>query len=89
MTFLNAPYQKHLEIVLDSKLNFNDHVDQKIKSWNRTIGLIRRLSITLPGNALLTIYQPFRRPHLDYGDILYDKQTKQGKFSEQIRKSSV
>ena len=32
MTFLNAPYQKHLEIVLDSKLNFNDHVDQKIKS---------------------------------------------------------
>ena len=37
------------------------------------IGLIRRLSINLPRNALLTIYKSFVRPHLDYGDILYDK----------------
>ena len=27
-------HQKHLEIVLDSKLNFNAHVDQKIKKCN-------------------------------------------------------
>ena len=37
------------------------------------IGLIRRLSISLPRNALLTIYKSFVRPLLDYGDILYDK----------------
>ena len=37
------------------------------------IGLIRRLSVNLPRNALLTIYKSFIRPHLDYGDILYDK----------------
>ena len=37
------------------------------------IGLIRRLSVNLPRNALLTIYKSFVRPHLDYGDILYDK----------------
>ena len=35
--------------------------------------LIRRLSVNLPRNALLTIYKSFVRPHLDYGDILYDK----------------
>ena len=68
-----CPHQKHLGIVLDSKLNFNAHVDQKIKKCNRIIGLIRRLSVTLPRNALLTIYKTFVRPHLDYGDILYDK----------------
>ena len=68
-----CPHQKHLGIVLDSKLNFNAHVDQKIKKYNRMIGLIRRLSINLPRNALLTIYKSFVRPHLDYGDILYDK----------------
>ena len=67
------PPSKHLGIVLDSKLNFNAHVDQKIKKCNRMIGLIRRLSINLPRNALLTIYKYFVRPHLDYGDILYDK----------------
>ena len=37
------------------------------------IGLIRRLLLNLPRNALLTIYKSFIRPHLDYGDILYDK----------------
>ena len=68
-----CPHQRHLGIVLDSKLNFNAHVDQKIKKCNRIIGLIRRLSINLPRNALLIIYKSFVRPHLDYGDILYDK----------------
>ena len=68
-----CPHQKPLGIVLDSKLNFNAHADQKIKKCDRLIGLIRRLSISLPRNALLTIYKSFVRPHLDYGDILYDK----------------
>ena len=61
-----CPHQKHLGIALDSKLNFNAHVDQKIKKCNRIIGLIRRLSINLTRNALLTIYKSFVRPYLDY-----------------------
>ena len=66
------PHQKHLGIVLNSKLNFNAYIDQKIKKCNKIIGVIRRLSITLPRNALLTIYKSFVRPHLNYGGILYD-----------------
>ena len=66
-------HQKHLGVALDSNLNFNTHIDQKIKKCNKMIGLIRRLSVNLPRNALLTIYKSFIRPHLDYGDILYDK----------------
>ena len=66
-------YQKHLGIVLDSKLNFNTHIDQKIKKCNKLIGLMKRLSVNLPRSALLTIYKSFIRPHLEYGDILYDK----------------
>ena len=50
-----CPHQKHLGSVLDSKHNFNAHVDQKIKKCNRIIGLIRRLLINLPRNALLTV----------------------------------
>ena len=42
-----CPHQKYLGIVLDSKLNFNAHVDQKIKKFNTIKGLIRRLSISL------------------------------------------
>ena len=48
-------------------------IKKKIKKCNRIIGLIRRLLVTLPRNALLTIYKSFVRPHLDYDDILYDK----------------
>ena len=36
------------------------------------IGIIKKLSKTLPQHALLTIYKSFVRPHFDYGDIIYD-----------------
>ena len=49
------------------------------------IALIRRLSVNLPRNALLTIYKSFIRPHLDYGDILYDK-TSNDNFQSKIEK---
>ena len=64
--------QKHLGLTLDSNLNFNEHIEEKINKCNKIIGLIKRLSVTLPRKALLTIYKSFVRPHLDYADILYD-----------------
>ena len=80
------PHQKHLGIVLDSTLNFNAHLDQKNKKCNRVIVLIRRLSISIPRNALLTIYKSFVRPHLDYGDILYDKPNNEN-FQNKLEKA--
>ena len=80
------PHQNHLGIVLDSKLNFNAPVDQKIKNCNRIIGLIRRLSITLPRNDLLTICKSFVRPYLDYGGILYDEPNNEN-FQNKLEKA--
>ena len=37
------------------------------------IGIFKKLSKTLPWHALITIYKSFVRPHLDYGDIIYDQ----------------
>ena len=39
---------------------------------SRTIGLLRKLHNLLQ-RALITIYKAFIRPHLNYGDILYDQ----------------
>ena len=78
-------YQKHLGIVLDLKLNCNTHIDQKIKKCNKLIGLMKRLSVNLPRSALLTIYKSFIRPHLEYGDILYDKPDNES-FQNKIEK---
>ena len=64
--------QKHLGIVLDKHLNFHEHIAKKIKICNKLIGTIKHLSFHLPRKSLLTIYKSFVRPHLDYGDIIYD-----------------
>ena len=66
--------QKYLRVVLDSKLNFNTHIDQKITKCNKLIGLMKMLSVNLPQKALLVIYKSFIRPQLEYGDCLYDNQ---------------
>ena len=68
-----CPHQKHLGVALDSKLDFSIHIEQKIRTCNKIVWLITRLSVCLPRKALLTIYKSVVRPHLGYGDILYDK----------------
>ena len=78
-------HQKYLGIILDSNLNFNTHIDQKIKKCNTLIGLIRRLFVNLPQNSLLIIYKSSIRPHLDYGDILYEKPNNEN-FESKIEK---
>ena len=65
-------YQKHLGIALDSKLNFNTHIDQKIKKCNKLIGLMKRISVNLTRIALITICKSFIKEHLEYDDILND-----------------
>ena len=69
----SANSQKHLGLVLDSKLDFNEHVNNKINKCNKSIGIMKKLSLTLSRNSLLTIYKTFVRPILDYADIIYDK----------------
>ena len=63
--------QKDLGLYLHEKLSFYDHINVKISEENKGIGIIKRLSNTLPRNAFLTIYKSFIRPHLDYCDTIY------------------
>ena len=65
--------QKHLGILLDSQLTFEDHLKMVSTKTTKTICLLRKLQNLLPRSALITIYKAFVRPHLDYGDIIYDK----------------
>ena len=64
--------QKHLEVILDVKLTFEEHL-KYVFNKNKTIGLLRKLSNLLPRQALVIIYKAFVRPYLDYGDVLYDQ----------------
>ena len=68
-----VPSQKHLGLILDNKLNFQEHLKNILNKVNKTIGLLRKLQNILPREPLLTIYKSFVRPHLDYGDVIYDQ----------------
>ena len=70
---VNCSTHKHLGLLLDKRLNFNEHIQSKINKCYKMIGFIKRLSVNLPRDALLRIYKSFIRPHLDCGDIIYDK----------------
>ena len=35
--------QKHLGLILDSELDFNEHIDNKIDKCNKIIGIMKRL----------------------------------------------
>ena len=57
---MTTKYNLHLlgklwGLILDSKLDFIQHIDDKIKQWHKFIGNMRRLSLTLCRKSLLTI----------------------------------
>ena len=60
-------------MILDTKLDFSLHLKNVQNKVNKTIGLLRKLQDTLPRTSLITIFKSFIRPHLDYGDIIYDR----------------
>ena len=60
-----VPSQKHLGMYLDTKLNFQEHLNNVLSKANKTIGLLRKLQVFLPRRSLVTAYKAFVRPHLD------------------------
>ena len=63
---------KHLEMILDSKLSYENHLQSAFSWVNKAIGLLRKFQPNLWRNPLLAIYKSFTRPHLDYSDAIYD-----------------
>ena len=49
------------------------YLNEKIKKAVEGIIVIKKLNVTLLCSSLLTIYKSFIRPHLDYGDVIYDQ----------------
>ena len=66
-------YQKHSEMFLDSKLDFDEHIKGVFGKARKSISLIRMPRNFLPRSSYLQIYKSIVTPYLDYGDIIYDK----------------
>ena len=61
----------HLGLILDSKLTFAKHINEKVAIARKWIGIIKHLRPYLPLKALDQIYKMHIRPHFDYCDIIY------------------
>ena len=57
----------------DTSLSYEHHTKSILNKVNKTTGLLRRFQLILPRHSLITIYKAFIRPHLDYGDVIYDR----------------
>ena len=60
-------------MVLDEKLNFSEHFRYITNKVNASIGLPHKFEKCLPRQSLVTIYKSFIRPHLDYGNFIFDR----------------
>ena len=74
-----------IHVILDASLSFDEYLIIVQSKTNKTIGLLLKLQNTLPRQALITIHKAFVRPHLDYGDILYD-QAYNASFHQKLEK---
>ena len=65
--------QKFLGLFLDTKLNFGEHLRYIANKDNTSIGLLHKLQKCLPRQSLVAIYKSFIRPHIDYGNVIFDQ----------------
>lgn len=57
---------KYLGVMLDEKLNFNEHIDYTIRKAARKYGIMCRISRYLTSEAKIHVYNSLIAPHFDY-----------------------
>ena len=71
-----VPSAKYLGITIDSKLTFNEHVDNICKKANSTCVFISRNTKKYPIQVKAMAYKTFVRPQLEYASSSWSPHTK-------------
>ena len=58
-------------MILDSKLNFESHLEAKIVKANPGLDIMIQLKNWVSHRVLKVLYKLYIRPHQDYGDVIY------------------
>ena len=56
--------ENDLGVMIDSKLNFRQHISKKVPIANRNLGIIHRTFTYLNQEMFLSLYKAMVRPHL-------------------------
>ena len=63
---------KHLGLVINTSLTWNDHIDYTMDKVSKRIGILRMLKHRLTRSCLRTIYVTHIRSVLEYCDVVWD-----------------
>ena len=66
MVVIQSAAHKHLGMILDTRLDFQEHLKGKLNKISKTIRLLKKLQKILTRPPLLTIYKSCIKPHLYY-----------------------
>ena len=66
-----VPHGKFLGLIIDSNLNFNDHIIHICKKVSKSVGIFHKLGCDLPQYVLINLYYAFVYPYLLYCNIVW------------------
>ena len=68
-----VPYYKYLGLLLDSTLNYTNHIASIVKTVTHKMILLGKLRKYLTNEVTLTIYKSMLLPYFDYADVIFHK----------------
>lgn len=84
---------KFLGVTLDSRLSFNEHINNVVSSCQKRVNILRMLGGTEHGGdrkTLLMLYKSLIRPILEYNSFVFDSTCKTSKLKlERIQNASI
>ena len=73
MTQIND--MKDIGVIIDSDLKFEKHINSKIGTANKILGIIRRAFMYLSAEVFIPLYKAMVRSHFDYAMIIWNPHT--------------
>ena len=68
-----VPSYKYLGMVLDSTLNYTNHISATIRTVQHKLAILGKVKRYLHNDVALKIYKTMLLPYLDYADVIFSK----------------
>ena len=82
--------EKDLGVTFDNNLLFDTHIQKAVNKANQMVGLIKRSFTYMDKDIFMKLYKAFVRPHLEYGNIVWNPFLKrQSKAIERVQRRAT
>ena len=75
--------EKDLRVIIDKDLKLSEHINSKIKTANRNLGLSLRTFTCLDKEMFLDLFKSVVRPHLEYASTVWSLVYKKDKIAKE------